>query len=279
MLIDLLHAYIRTRYRIAGFASDYLETGVGKLHFVIREPANDLGTLVLVHGLGTSTSSWAKISPKIDARYRIAALDLPGFGFSTVKDPKGFCTLQEFVSSLSLFINHIQRGPIVLLGHSLGGWVSAAYAARHPHLVRKLILVDTAGVYYRGVEQLRQTFTLSSISDTRRLLAKMWCRYPWYFKPFSGAIFRNLGKRHVNEIVESIEAREILVEELASLRMPVSVIWGKDDAILSSESVNVLRKLVPHADVSFIDSCGHVPQLERPREFAKILNQALEKSA
>ena len=277
MLIDLLHRYVRARHHAAGFRSDFLDTDVGRLHFLIREPATGLGTLVLVHGLGTSSSSWFKALRHINARYRIAALDLPGFGFSSAKNPKEFCTLQECVTALTAFVTHLDRGPITLLGHSLGGWVSARFAAQHPEQVRYLILVDTAGVYYRGIERLRETFTVSSIRDTRRLLNKLWYRYPWYFKPFSGAVYRDLRRRHVDEFVQSIEAEEILVEELASLRMPVSIIWGKEDAIMSIECVSSLRKLMPHADVSFIESCGHVPQLERPVQFATILNGALER--
>jgi abhydrolase domain-containing protein 6 len=256
-----------------------LESEVGRLHYFFREQANAVKTVVLVHGLGTSSSTWLKIIPRLDRRYRIAALDLPGFGFSDTNDEKGFCTLEEHVKALAALVARVERGPIVLLGHSFGGWVCALYAARHPRQIQKLVLVDTAGVYYRGVERLREVFTLRSVNDARRLLDNLWHRFPWYFKPFAGAIYRDLLKRRTNELVESIDTQDFLVEELSSLAMQVSIVWGKEDGIISPESVNVLQRFIPRSDAYFIQSCGHVPQLERPDEFAKILNQLLEKTS
>jgi abhydrolase domain-containing protein 6 len=279
MLIDLLHRFVRSRYHSLGFRSYVLDSEVGKLHYFFREQATSSKTIVLVHGLGTSSSTWLKILPYLDRRDRIAALDLPGFGFSKVKGEKGFCTLEEHVNALSALVAHIDRGPIVLLGHSLGGWVCALFAAHNPGKIQHLILADTAGVYYRGVERLREIFTLKSVNDARRMLDNLWYRYPWYFKPFAGAIYRDLRNRRINELIGSIETRDFLAEELASLSMQVSIVWGEEDAMISPECVMVLRRFITRSDAYFIRRCGHVPQLERPKEFAKILNQLLEKTA
>jgi pimeloyl-ACP methyl ester carboxylesterase len=212
----------------------------------------------------------------LQGNFRIAALDLPGFGFSALDGDRSHCTLPEHVEALTVFADAVGHTPIVLLGHSFGGWISAFYSSRHPHNVKHLILVDTAGIYYRGVERLREAFTLNSIEDTRRLLNDLWFRYPWYFKPFAGSIFRELRMRGMNELVTSIDAEYFLVEELSKLSMPVSIIWGKEDKVILPESADVLMKFVPHARASYIDQCGHVPQLEKPAEFASIVQGILE---
>jgi pimeloyl-ACP methyl ester carboxylesterase len=136
--------------------------------------------------------------------------------------------------------------------------------------------VDTAGVYYPGVENLHDLFTLTSVNDTQRLLNTLWYHYPWYFKPFTGSIYRELGARRMNELVASIEANDFLVEELSRLTMPVSIIWGKQDVAISLKSVEVLKKFISHSTVHLIDQCGHVPQLECPEKLAGILNRVLE---
>ncbi|MCX6134736.1 MAG: alpha/beta fold hydrolase [Ignavibacteriales bacterium] len=275
MLLDLLHTAVRRRFRALGFRSCTLESRVGRLHYLLRDHAGPETSLILVHGMGTSSSTWLKTLPLLKRDYRIMALDLPGFGFSTVRSAGGFCTLEEHVGALTDVLDAVEETPFILVGHSFGGWVSALYASRHPERVRHLVLVDTAGVYYRGVERLRDLFTLNSVSDTRHLLNNLWYRYPWYFKPFAGSIYRELRRRGMNELVDSIDTTGFLVEELARLTMPVSIIWGRQDTVISPESVKVLTKFVPHARVEFIGRCGHVPQLERPVEFVSVLETML----
>lgn len=279
MILDLLHHIVRRRYQALGFKSKFLDWRGGRIHYVFRGSPAARGSFVLVHGLGTSSSSWSKAMSLIGTGYRIVAPDLPGFGFSTVDDPRRIYALHDYDDALTNLIETIPAGPIVLLGHSLGGWVSARYSSAHPERIRHLILVDTAGVYYRGIEGLQEMFTVNSVGDTRRLLNRMWYRYPWYFKPFARSVFRELQRRNTNALVASIEPSDLLVEELEQLKMPVTIIWGKEDRVISQESINVLRKLIPNAKAYFIDRCGHVPQLERPAEFARLVNNVLEKES
>jgi pimeloyl-ACP methyl ester carboxylesterase len=276
MLLDLLHKTVRRRFHSLGFQSHVLESRFGLLHYLLRDHPEPAATLLLVHGLGTSSSTWIKALPRLQGRFRIAALDLPGFGFSALEGARTHCTLLEHVEALTIFAEAVGHTPVILLGHSFGGWISALYSSRHPHNVKHLVLADTAGIYYRGVEKLRETFTLNSIQDTRRLLNDLWFRYPWYFKPFTGAIFRELRQRNMNDLVASIDIDYFLVEELSKLSMPVHIIWGREDMVILPESVDVFMKLVPRARTSFIDQCGHVPQLEKPAEFASIVHGILE---
>lgn len=276
MLLQFLHRAVRKRIRSLGFESKTLNWDHGSLHYLLRENTAARGTLVLVHGLGTSSSTWLRMMPHVEKSHRIIALDLPGFGFSACNAARGFCTLSEHAEALGALMKVVSNGPAILLGQSLGGWVCCRYAATVPKQIQHLVLVDTAGVYYQGAERLRDLFTIRSVSDTRRLLTNLWFKYPWYFKPFAASIFRELVRRHMNELVASVQPNDLLVDELARLTMPVSIIWGKQDAVIPVPCVDVLKKSMPHATIHLIDRCGHVPQLERPEEFARILNQVLQ---
>ena len=277
MLLRLLHRSVRRQFRSLGFESRTLSGRVSSVHYLVREHSHVLGTMVLVHGLGTSSSTWVRMLTHLNDSHRMVALDLPGFGFSTANPVRGFCTLSEHIEALSELIAEVTKSPIILMGQSFGGWVCCRYAARFPERVEHLVLVDTAGVYYPGVENLRDLFTLTSVKDTRRLLNTLWHCYPWYFKPFAGSIYRELGARKMNELVASIEANDFLAEDLARLTMPVSIIWGKQDKVIPLKSVEVLKKFIPHSTVHLIDQCGHVPQLECPEKLTGILNRVLEK--
>ncbi|MBF8295145.1 MAG: alpha/beta hydrolase fold protein, partial [Bacteroidetes bacterium] len=277
MLLTWIHKTARKRYHSLGFQSEMLETSAGWLHTLVREGDGKRGSVILVHGLGTSSNSWIRTIPRIDDFRRLAALDLPGFGFSSVRGAEGFATFGEHRAALSEFLAGFQDGPLTLVGHSFGGWLCAWYAATKPGRVQHLVLVNSVGIYYRGIEALRETFTLNSVADTKYLLKRMWHRYPWYLNPFTGAIYRELKLHHVNELVASIETDDLLVEELTRLTMPVSLIWGREDGIVSLEVVHTLLRLVPRGQVFFVEQCGHVPQLEKSGEFAATLNQVLRR--
>lgn len=275
MLIDLVQKLVRSAFRRLGMESRSIELESCVLHYFEYPHPNPRGTIVLVHGLGTSSSTWLKILPVLIKSHRVIALDLPGFGFSDLKPGKSFCTMSEHRAALSTLIEHGTQSPFTLVGQSFGGWLSIRYAAEHPQGVSHLILMNTAGIYYRGVEDLRELFTIETAADIRRLLDALWYRYPWYFRPFAAAIFRDLSQRNINDVVASIEAKDFLVEELAQLRLPVSVIWGKEDKVISSASVDVIKKFVPGCNVYLINRCGHVPQLERPEEMKRIFTSIL----
>ena len=270
-----IHMKAHARFHALGFLSQTAAVEVGELHYLIRKGGPDLGTVVFVHGIGTSSNTWLRTIPHLNDRRTFIALDLPGFGFSTVKRSEGFAAFRDHERALAEFLDHHVSGPLTLAGHSFGAWISAKYAATHPDKVRHLILINSAGVYFRGIEQLREMFVLKSASDTKRLLTTMWYRYPWFVKPFTGAIHRELMRRRMNDVVTSIQADDLLVEELSRLAMPVSLIWGRRDGIIPLEVVDTIIRLVPRCEVFFIEQCGHVPQLEKPAQFTKTLDQVL----
>ena len=90
-----------------------------------------------------------------------------------------FFSLQQMDQALEHFIQSTQQLADIFIGHSLGGWLAARYAARHPESVVHLILINNAGIRYDGFEQQADAFTIRSVDDVRLLLRQMWFRYPW----------------------------------------------------------------------------------------------------
>jgi pimeloyl-ACP methyl ester carboxylesterase len=234
-------------------------------------------TLLFVHGLGTSSSSWVNILPAFNNRFHIIAPDLPGFGLSTLPDGRPFFTIEEYNAVLQQFVESTLPVQFTLIGHSLGGWLSIHLAARIPERISQLILINPAGISYPGVEEQKKLFTISEVNDVRNLLNRLWHHYPWYFKPFLPAIYHDLQRRSVSEFVANIRERDFVTGSLDGLSMPVTLVWGKEDRLLSWHSVQILRKRVPGVQLRTIDMCGHVPQLERPVALRSILEEVLQK--
>ena len=114
----------------------------GPVHYV-DFGGNDAGpTFVLVHGLGGSQLNWELFAPMLTPAGRVLALDLPGFGLSEPGERPA--TVPANVRVLDRFLHQVARGPVVLVGNSMGGMIAILLAARSPENVTGLVLLDPA---------------------------------------------------------------------------------------------------------------------------------------
>jgi pimeloyl-ACP methyl ester carboxylesterase len=98
-------------------------------------------TVVLVHGLGSSAAHWLPVARDLARDHRVVLVELPGHGIAPM--PEGL-SLDVAARSLDDAIRSECDGPVVLVGHSVGGLVAVAAALRDPDRVRALVLVETA---------------------------------------------------------------------------------------------------------------------------------------
>ncbi len=275
--IDFVHQQVRMRYRRAGFASGLFECERFTLRYYERPLPGSSATLVLIHGLGTSSSTWTRVLPELAGICNVLALDLPGFGLSRINTGSEFAVFEELSEALAAFIRQRTTQPILLLGHSLGGWLAAKFAADNPESVRHLLLVNNAGILCEDTVEQGKAFQVESVGDLRRLLDLIWFRYPWYFRPFYHAVLSDLRRRRVAEFVRSIRTENFLNDDLRKLTMDVSIIWGEQDKLISMKSVNIMERSIPRARVYLLKQCGHVPQLECPEEFVYVIREILRR--
>src|SRR5262245_41509105 len=97
--------------------------------------------IVLLHGLGSRDQDWLPTARLLARRHRVSLVDLPGHGDSDMPEP---FSLERATASLTRSLADLPGGPVVLVGHSLGGLIAAAEALEHPARVRALVLVETA---------------------------------------------------------------------------------------------------------------------------------------
>jgi pimeloyl-ACP methyl ester carboxylesterase len=100
-------------------------------------------TLLAVHGLTANCRCWDTLAEALTPRHRVLALDLRGRGGSG-RPGKGY-SLEHHVGDILALVEDLHPAPLVLMGHSLGAFISLAFAARYPHRVRGLVLVDGGG--------------------------------------------------------------------------------------------------------------------------------------
>ena len=125
------------------FMTDFKFTKIKNLRVRYLDRNKNGTPILLLHGLGGSIESWTNNISFLSTKFRIIALDLPGFGMSD--KPKIDYSINFYVSFLEKFIKRIKLSHFFIIGSSLGGHIAVEFTSRNRKVVDKLILISPAG--------------------------------------------------------------------------------------------------------------------------------------
>jgi pimeloyl-ACP methyl ester carboxylesterase len=249
---------------LAGLRVNYTRVGSGP-------------SVVLLHGWGGQIASLGAIPAILARRFDVIALDLPGFGMSPLPaQPWGSIEYAELVTRL---IGELKLDSVALVGHSFGGKVSILVAARHPELVRRLVLVDSAGIrptrgpsYYARIYGFKASRALLSLPPLRAVGAPILDRAQATlgsadFREASSPILRSTLVRVVNE-----DVREVLPK----IQAPTLLIWGSEDRDTPLSDGRLMEKLIPDAGLVVVPAAGHFSYLHDVERFCRVVTHFVE---
>jgi len=236
--------------------------------------------LVLLHGLGASCERWLNVAPMLSKYFRIIIPDIIGFGHSDKSSTEEY-RMDYFVRFLQAFLDKLNIGrPIILCGHSFGGYLATEFSIAFNNRVDKLILVAPVGV---------------SKSSTRVLDKYVFATlYPIYedaLKAFVGMAFdpRFITEDSVRDFTDRMRlpnAKYTLMSTLLGLRPPLQlrerlsqvlaqtlIIWGENDDMTPPPDDKYLQEYHenPKNSSKRINHCGHTPFVEKPIRLLAIL--------
>jgi pimeloyl-ACP methyl ester carboxylesterase len=233
--------------------------------------------LVLVHGLGASKElDWGQVVEPLSKKYRVIAMDQIGFGHSD--KPLLDYRIQTYVDFLNEFLRELKIQKASFIGESLGGWISALYAAEasgaHLVPVEKLVLVDAAGLKQ---EKAIPNLNPSTLEDMRKVLEAVFYNTSWVNDEVLRKIFADKLAAHDSYTVHSILTNpglssERLDDRLAEIHVPTLVVWGKQDSLLPITSGERYAAGISGAKLVSFDQCGHVPPVEKSKEFVSTVD-------
>ncbi|MBA2347698.1 MAG: alpha/beta fold hydrolase [Solirubrobacterales bacterium] len=240
--------------------------------------------LLLIHGLGGSWHSWLENLPALAARYRVIAVDLPGFGGSD--QIRGASSLPSHARTISELLVLLQIVKVSVLAHSMGGLVAIRLATERPELVRRLVLVNAGGVpisafrlaligygFKAAKSLIGHPLILGQIARSGHLRrAAMWL----FLHDAS-----SLSPRMAAEILPRMAApglagavgaasREVGRVDPSEVRCPVLVVWGANDRLLPLVLAETLVEALPSGELAVIEDAGHCPMIEVPEEFDRV---------
>jgi len=229
--------------------------------------------LLLLHGLMGALSNWDKVIEEFRGQYRVIIPILPIYDLPLLTT--GVKTLAKYVHK---FVKYKKLNNVTLLGNSLGGHVALIYVLAHPTYVKAMVLTGSSGLYenaFGGSFPRRESYDF----------VKEKVEYTFYdpntaTKELVDDVYRIINDRHsVIRILAMAKSaiRHNMNADLHKIKIPVSLIWGRDDKITPPEVAVEFNQLLPDSELHWIDKCGHAPMMEQPEEFNKYLKPFLEK--
>lgn len=260
----------------------------GEVHILEAGRGKPVGVL-LVHGLGELAGrTWEMLIPELAGDYHVVAVDLPGFGRSEKRNV--LYSPARYAAFLKWVVDRYAPGPLVVVGHSLGGAVALRYAADYPRDVQKLILVDVAGILHRKVYtrevaggRLQERLTRLSETPLRGLdeaIADLLYKVPELPLDLDLVLENDLLRGQVlggnpARIAALALAQEDFSATLRQVRAPAVILWGADDLVTPLRTGILLEAVLPSARLLTIPQAGHVPMFDQPALFNRTLLDAI----
>jgi pimeloyl-ACP methyl ester carboxylesterase len=241
-------------------------------------PATTDETVLLIHGAGMSARSWREQIGGLGHVLRVVAVDLPGHGDS---DPTAEATVESYAEVARRVLDALGTGPVVVIGHSLGGAVALVLAARHPKLLKGLVLVSSCAKLPRTDGAPETLFWLLPgpirkvvfLAMTHVFFALDAMAKKILFAPGASMEAVQLGIEEIRTcrpetiLKDAAAARAMDLENLArGLAAPVLVLCGERDRLTPLALSERLRELIPDARLRLVAAAGHMLPMEAPQQ-------------
>ena len=236
-------------------------------------------TILLIHGIAGSSTTWRAVMPALAEHYTVIAPDLLGHGQSA--KPRGDYSLGAYASGIRDLLVVLGQERVTLVGHSLGGGVAMQFAYQFPEWAQRLVLVASGGlgkevspllkaVTLPGAEYVLPLLLHRRIREAGRVARQPWPAgwagdraTPW---PRCGAATRTLTDRHgqmafihtVRSVIDVAGQRVSAHDRLyLAAALPTLIVWGDHDRIIPVAHAYRAAEAIPGARLEILEGAGH----------------------
>ena len=243
--------------------------------------------ILLIHGFDSSLLEFRRLLPILAAQQSTYALDLLGFGF-TQRNLEIPLHPDNIKTHLYHFWKTKIEQPMILVGASMGGAAAIDFTLTYPEAVKKLILIDSAGLAKQpaiGKFMFPPIDTFATEFLRNPKIRQSISRAAYFDKSFASLDAQACAALHLKcpnwnrSLIAFTKSGSYgsFIDRLDRIQQQTLIIWGKQDKILGTKDAARFARAISNSKLVWIDNCGHVPHLEQPEATAtEILNIARE---
>ncbi len=285
-----LNKYIFRQFSKSGLKQKEIELAGYKINYWDSEENKPV--LILIHGFGASTEfQWYQQVQELSVNYRLILPNLLYFGKSN-SNPKVYA-IKNQVEALQLLLDTLHVDKFNACGVSYGGLVAAELGLQNSGRLEKLVLVDSPVKYFSDKDETiaKSEFNVSSLEELlipnqykglKKLLAVAYHKPPFVPNFILKEMFYsmyNLQVEDKKELLKSLNStRDLYANQNYFFHIPVLLVWGEADKLIP---LHIGKELQQHigttARLEVMPNCAHMPALENPKLFNKILINFLGK--
>jgi len=275
-----------------------VQTKKWKLHY---HDAGEGYPVIMLHGAGPGATGWSNFSRNVaglSSRYRMLALDFPGWGDSDTLDPTEYPRNAANAEATLLLMDELGIEKAALVGNSMGGAATLEFAARYPDRLSHCITmgagffvgpnVYSPGGLTEGLRIVRETYQDPSPANFRRLVSIFVYDSSFVSDELCEMRSRNSLKNpeHLKNFLKGYGPNGAignwglppgeLLAKLAAYQGPSLFIHGRDDRVVPMENSLKLVSLVPNSVAHIVNRCGHWTQIEHADAFNALIDAFLQ---
>ncbi len=250
---------------------------------VVKSKQPVVATVLFIHGIGDNGRTWGAVIKKLPKNIKIVTVDLLGFGESPNPSWAIYNAKTQARSVLATFLKLRLRGPIIIVGHSLGSLVAVDVARRYPLIVRSLILCsppfyqlhdDEKRLLPRPDKVLTNIYrTIKKYPDKFLEVAAIAMRYKLINKSF------NVTAQNIDSYMGTLEAaivNQTSYEDVMKLSLPIDILHGTLDPVVVARNLKELARIKPNVKLRSI-LAGHEIKGRMVDEAVDLISQAINK--
>jgi pimeloyl-ACP methyl ester carboxylesterase len=266
-------------------------------HRVFYRAAGSGPVIVLVHGITSTSATWANVLPYLAERFTVIAPDLLGHGESA--KPRGDYSLGAYASGIRDLLMALGHERATFVGHSLGGGIAMQLAYQFPEHCERLVLVDSGGLgrditallraaSLPGSELVLPLLVNERVLGAGRMVGRLLGRVGLRVHTDLGEVLRGHASLSDGEaraafihtlrtIVDPLGQRVDASDRLyLAQAIPFLILWGERDPIIPVEHARAAHRLVPGSRLELFPNAGHFPHLDDPLRFVALLIDFME---
>lgn len=225
-----------------------------------------MGTLekvFILHGWTYSTEKWEPF---------LTALKEKGVDAELLKIP-GLTEKLESVWDINNYVDWLNRkignNKVILIGHSNGGRIILAFAIKYPDKIKRIILIDSAGIYHNDFPIKLKRFVFKAASKIGRKITKSETLRKFLYKLSRESDYEKASPEVRQTMVNLItfDIRDLL----SKIKIPTLIIWGRNDKTTPLSDGKIMHQLISNSKLEIIENAKHSPQFTHPNEVIKII--------